>query len=220
MHLLLDHRSLGDSVWSVLTEEQAKIIAEGLPVVLWFALNLASEDYNTSDGDDGMWGIPTFITNASAITANHYQEISIAWVRSNDPNYTGILDYQPYTFDTASIDAQEPTGTYARATKTISLSAQPGSSIFYSVDGGNTWKFYTKAVALENAPEQVLCFSICHGVKSDVVEISLNGWSGSLLGNGNMWFLLVGSAFIVGFCVIGIEMSRKNKKETNKNENK
>lgn len=214
MHLIFDHRTQGQSVWDVLSDEEEKIIAEGLPVILWFALNLISKDYNTSDGDDGMWGIPTFITNASAITANHYQEISIAWVRSNDSHYIRLYDYQPYTVDPSALDVQTPTGTYARATKTVTLSAQPGSSIFYSVDGGNTWKLYTKAVTLDSIPDQILCFSISHGVKSDVADISLNGWSGSLLGNGNIWFLLAGSAFIVGFCVITMEMSRKKKKET------
>ena len=216
MHLLLDNRTDGKSVWDVLDEDQAKTIAEGLPVLLWFALNLVSGDNNTGEGDDGMWGIPTFVSNISAITANHYQEVSIAWVRSNDSYYlTYAADRQPYTFDTSKIEATKPTGTYARGTKTFTLSAKAGSSIFYSVDGGNTWSLYTKAVTLENVPDQILCFSIYRGVKSDVADISLNGWAGSLLGNGNIWFLLAGSAFIVGFCVVSVEMSRKKKKETN-----
>lgn len=215
MHLIFDHRTQGQSVWDVLSDEEEKIIAEGLPVILWFALNLISKDYNTSEGDDGMWCIPTFVTNAGAITANHYQEVSLAWVRSYDSNYQNVVALRANTIDTDKINNKAPTGTYASATQTVTLSAEAGSSIFYSVDDGQSWHLYTKATALEKSPEKILCFSIYRGVKSDVVEISLNGWSGSLLGNGNMWFLLVGSAFIVGFCVISIEMSRKKKKEIN-----
>ena len=74
-----------------------------------------------------------------------------------------------------------------------------------------------KPVSLEESPEQILTFSVYRGVKSDVAEVSLNGWAGSILGNGNVWFLIIGSAFIVGFCVVGIEMSRKKKKETEEN---
>jgi hypothetical protein len=71
---------------------------------------------------------------------------------------------------------------------------------------------YTKSVSLNDKPEQIKTFSIYRGVKSDVVEISMNGWAGSLLGNGNVWFLIVGSAIIVGFCVAGIEVGRQRKK--------
>lgn len=208
MHLILNGKN---PVWDILTEEQAKAVAEGLPVVLWFALNFASMDNNTSEGDDGMWGIPTFITNMNVIASNHYQEVTVAWVRSYDDYYVG--DTQAYRIDTDKVENKAPTGTYARGTKTITLSARDGSAIFYSVDGGETWSLYTKTVALENAPEHLLTFSIYRGVKSEVAEISLNGWSGSLLGNGNIWFLLIGSAFIVGFCVVCLEMGRKKKKE-------
>ena len=167
----------------------------------------------TSEGDDGIRCLPAFLANMGAITANHYPEITIAWVRSNDTHYTSSDDYRAYTIDTSGIEAKTPTGTYASATGTVTLSAQAGSSIFYSVDGGNTWNLYTRAVALESAPDQILCFSIYRGAKSEITDISLNGWAGSILGNGNIWFLLIGSAFIVACCVIGIETSRTKKKE-------
>ena len=215
MYLVFANKTGGKSVWDVLDEKQAKAIAEGLPVVLWFALNLASKDYNTSEGDDGMWGIPTFVTNASVITTNHYPEVTMAWVRSNDSYYDEEL--QAHAIDTSKVTNEAPTGAYASASNKITLSAQDGSSIFYSIDGGKTWSLYTKTVALESTPEHILTFSIYRGVKSDVTEISLNGWSGSLLGNGNIWFLLIGSAFIMGFCVVCLEMGRKKKKEAENN---
>ena len=101
-----------------------------------------------------------------------------------------------------------------------SACARRGDNEFYSVDGGNTWKYYEKSVVLEESPESIQCFSIYRGVKSEVKNVSMNGWAGSILGNGNFWFLLIGSAFIVGFCVVGIEMSRKKKKEEATNINK
>lgn len=204
----------GTDLATVLNEDQMKILTDALPVVIWFALNYASMDFN-EDADDGMWGIGTFINNASNIISNHYQEVSVAWVRSYDDYY--VNDLQSYKLDTAQITNNAPTGTFASASNTITLTAQAGSTIFYSVDGGESWSLYTKPVSLEESPEQILTFSVYRGVKSDVAEVSLNGWAGSILGNGNVWFLIIGSAFIVGFCVVGIEMSRKKKKETEEN---
>jgi hypothetical protein len=199
----------GVDLATILDKEQMEILTDALPVVVWFALNYASIDFNEDD-DDGMWGVGTFINNASNIISNHYQEVSVAWVRSYDEYYQN--DLQAYRLDTAKMTNQAPTGTFASATNTVTLSAQAGSSIFYSVDGGESWSLYTKSVSLADKPEQIRAFSIYRGVKSGVVEISMNGWAGSLLGNGNVWFLIVGSAIIVGFCVAGIEVGRQRKK--------
>ena len=201
----------GSDLSKILTADQMEILTDALPVVIWFALNYASKDFN-EDEDDGMWGIGTFINNATNIISNHYQEVSVAWVRSYDSYYE--KDLQAYMLDTSKITNKAPTGTFASATNTVTLSAQAGSSIFYSVDGGESWSLYTKPVVLEESPDQILTFSVYRGVKSDAVQVPLNGWAGSVLGNGNIWFLIFGSAFIVGFCVVGIEMSRKKKRTT------
>jgi F0F1-type ATP synthase assembly protein I len=37
--------------------------------------------------------------------------------------------------------------------------------------------------------------------------------TGSLIGDGSIWFLIVGAAFIVGMGVVVIGISRKKKKE-------
>ena len=50
-------------------------------------------------------------------------------------------------------------------------------------------------------------------IEYDVVLLKTNPLTGSLLGGGKIWFLLIGSAFIVGMSVVGIEISRKKKKE-------
>jgi hypothetical protein len=217
MHSLLDgSASGGTDVWSILTEEQAETVANALPVLLWFVLNYASRDYNDTDDDDGMWGTGTFINNMSAITSNHYQEVTMAWVRSYDSDFYAN-DLQAYTIDKSSVETNAPTGAYAKATKTLSISADKGSSVFYSVDGGENWILYTGPTQLEEAPNTIMCFSISRGVKSEVAEILTNPWAGTILGNGNVWFLIIGSAFIVGACIVGFEANRKKKKATNKN---
>ena len=211
IHKLLDSENGGKTVWDVLDDEQKKALADALPVLIWFALNYVAYDLHTNAIDAWMWEIPTFANNISAIVSNHYQEISVAWVRSYDKYYEN--ETQAYMLDTSKVVYDDPVGLYATRTNTLTISGQDGSSIFYSVDGGNTWKYYDKPVVLEESPESIQCFSIYRGVKSEVKNVSMNGWAGSILGNGNFWFLLIGSAFIVGFCVVGIEMSRKKKKE-------
>jgi LPXTG-motif cell wall-anchored protein len=101
--------------------------------------------------------------------------------------------------------------------KKLTISGQDGSSLFYSVDGGITWKLYSKEVTLEQTPEKILCFSIYRGVKSEVKEISTEPLTGSLIGDGSIWFLIVGAAFVVGMGVVGIGISRKKKKEEAEN---
>jgi hypothetical protein len=215
MHWLLDGTATDSGVWDILDEEQAELVANALPVVLWFALNYASMDYNDTADDDGMWGVGTFVNNMSFIVSNHYQDVSVAWVRSYDDYYSN--DLQAYTIDRTKVSAKTPTGTYANATKTLTLSAEEGSSIFYSVDNGASWILYPKPVELDNNPKSILSFSISHGVKSEVGEIPTNPWAGSILGDGNIWFLIIGSAFIVVVCVVGVEINRKRKKATTEN---
>jgi hypothetical protein len=212
MHSLLDGKTYNNkSVWDILTEEQGEALANALPVVIWFALNYASRDYNDTEYDDGMWGVGTFVNNASYIISNHYQEVSMAWVRSYDSYYTN--DLQAYVIDPGTVTQRDVEGSYIAKTGTLTLSGQDGASIFYSVDGGESWSWYNGPVSIDKSLKNVLSFSICRGAKSDVVEISMNPWSGSLLGNGNVWFLIIGAAFIVGASIVVIETNRKKKKQ-------
>lgn len=215
MHELLDSKVTNKSVWEIVGEENAKILAEALPVILWFVLNYASMDYNETEFDDGMWAVGTFVNNASTIISNHYQDVSVAWVRSYDRYYDN--DLQAYKIDADNINNRAPSGSYAMSKRTLTLSAEDGSSIFYSIDGGNSWTLYTKPVSLDKNPNKILCFSIYHGAKSDVKEISMNAWAGSILGGGNVWFLIVGAAAIVGASVAIIEVNKKRKKAATKN---
>lgn len=211
IHQLLDVAPGQLSVWDVLSKEQAEAFAESLPVLLWFALNYVTADINVRTLNVSMRELPTFMVNASSIISNHYQEVSVAWVRSYDTYYKN--ETQAYRLDASKVVYDEPVGLYVSGSKTLTLSGQNGSSLFYSIDGGETWNLYSKAVAFEQEPESIQCFSIYRGVKSEVKEISTNPWAGSILSNGSIWLLIIGAAFIVGFCVVGIEISRKKKKE-------
>ena len=213
MHSLLDGSTYNNtSIWDILTEEQGETLANALPVVIWFALNYASRDYNDTEYDDGMWGVGTFVNNASYIISNHYQEVTMAWVRSYDSYYTN--DLQAYIIDSDAVIQKDVKGSYTAATGTLTLSGQDGASIFYSVDGGDSWSWYNGPVSIDKSAKNVLCFSICRGVKSNIVEVSMNPWAGSILGNGNVWFLIIGAAIIVGASIVVIETNRKKKKIT------
>ena len=85
------------SFWIYFLTSTLFTVANALPVVIWFALNYASRDYNDTEYDDGMWGVGTFVNNASYIISNHYQEVSMAWVRSYDSYYEN--DLQAYVID-------------------------------------------------------------------------------------------------------------------------
>ena len=135
----------------------------------------------------------------------------MAWVRSYDNYYTN--DLQAYVIDPDAVIQKDVEGSYIAASGTLTLSGQDGASIFYSVDGGESWSWYSGPVSIDKNTENILCFSICRGAKSDVVEISMNPWSGSLLGNGNVWFLIIGAALIVGVSIVVIETNRKKKKQ-------
>ena len=216
IHMLLDKSYNGKTVWDVLNEDEEKVLAESLPVALWFILNYASADYATNKDDSGMWGVGTFINNMNAIMENHYPEVTLAWVRSYDNFYE--KDLQAYRIDTATVKQEAPKGTYASATKCVTLSGEAGSSVYYSVDDGKTWNLYTAPVTLEKTPEKILSFSIYRGAKSDVEEISMSRWAGTILGNGNIWFVIIGAAAIVLISVVAVEVSRKKKKRI-KNKN-
>ena len=210
--MLLDRSHNGRTVWDVLDDKQEKVLAESLPVALWFILNYASQDYNT-DVDSGMWGTGTFINNMNVIISNHYPEVTLAWVRSYDDYYKN--DTQAYRIDADTVEHEKPSGTYASATNCMTLSGKAGSSVYYSVDNGKSWTLYTNPVTFEKRPEKILSFSIYRGAKSEVGEISMNGWAGTILGNGNIWFVIIGAAAIVAVSVVAVEVSRKKKKTIN-----
>lgn len=209
LHDLLDPNEKG-SVWEVLTKEQGEALAEALPVLIYFLCCYASEDYNETVDDSGMWGVGTFVFNMSRLMSNHYQEVSVAWVRSYDDYYS--KDLQAYKLDTSAITYENPTDKYKASNNLLTLSAQAGSSVFYSIDNGNSWKLYTKPVAFEQEPEKIQYFSIYHGVKSKVETVNMNKWPGALFGEGNIWLLIVGLLVIASGAAAAVIVTRRKKK--------
>ena len=148
------------------------------------------------------------------IISNHYHEVTLAWVRSYDNFYDN--DKQAYKLDTATLQYEAPKAYYATATNVMTLEAEAGSSLFYSVDNGESWSLYSQPVTFDKKPEKVLYFSIYRGATSEVWEVAMERWAGSIFGNGNIWFLIAGSALIVAISVVAVEMSRKKKKAIKK----
>lgn len=213
LHKLLATNHYG-SVWEVLTTEQGENLAEALPVLIYFLGNYISEDHEKKSvlSDDGMWGVGTFVFNMDRIIANHYQEITVAWVRSYDSNYTNphFCEYQAYRLDTSKTET--PKGTFATQTNTLEIEAENGSSVFYSIDNGKTWTLYTKPVSFSTCPEGIKTFAISHGVKSDEYDVPMNSWAGTILGNGNIWFVMAGLGVFAIAAVVTVEVNRKKSK--------
>lgn len=190
-------------------EETQEVILESLPVALWFALNFASRDYN-EDVDDGMWAIGTFLNNMTVILTNHHQEVSVAWVRSYDDYYEN--DTQAFVIDLDQVSYRTPYGKYKVSEKEMTLNAEPGASIFYSTDLGETWELYTKPVTFEQKPEEIWYFSIYRCAKSEVRTLSTNTFPASLIGEGNLVALTACVAIALLTAGIGIVVIRRKRR--------
>ena len=206
------HQLITPRLGAILTQEQIDMLVEALPVVLWFVLNYASYDYEKNGvfTDDGMWGVGTFVNNASTIISYHFPEVNAAWVRSYDSFYNN--DLQAYKVDAENLIYEPVSGDWSESTNKLTLTGQAGSSIFYSTDNGESWKLYTAETVMEENCESVLCFSIYRGVKSEIKTVTPDSWSGSLFGNGNIWIVIGGAALIVAACVVALEINRRKKK--------
>lgn len=195
------------SIWSSLEPDQVDIVAQALPVVLWFGLNFASNDYE-EDGDDGMWGIGTFLNNMDVLLSNHHQELSVAWVRSYDSFYEN--DLQAYCIDPNTVKQSDPTGSYNASKNVVTLSADPGSSIFYSLNGTD-WEHYTTPVTFEKMPSTLRFFSISHGAKSAEIPLFRNTGTGSVFGTGNLWLVLSGTTVLAIGAGVAVFVTQKKK---------
>lgn len=210
LHKLLKSNKYG-SVWDVLTYEQGAAVADALPVLVYFLACYASEDYDEGWlDDDGMWGVGTFVFNMNRLLSNHYQEVTLAWVRSNDMLYT-TGELQAYMLEEGhTTDA--PKGGINLSTGTLTLEAESGSSIFYSVDGGANWILYTKPVTLAAGIESVKTFSVHRGAQSAEITVG-EELTGSIFSDGAVVFLIAGSVVVLGAAVTSVVILRKRKKK-------
>ena len=151
-----------DTIYDYLTEEEANEVLEALPVIIDLLLTFVGKDYNTGTLDDSQVMLGTFAYNMSTLLAAHYPEINLSWLRSYDSYYAE--DTTAFTIEGA--EASAPTGTLYSDDGMLTLSAAPGSAIYYSTDSGATWNYYRRALTLENGVSAVKAYSMQYGVKS------------------------------------------------------
>lgn len=210
LHNLLNGADGSGAIWEQLTEEQAELLVQSLPVVVWLLLNYAADDYNTNWSDDGMWGVGTFVNNAGSILSNHYQEVTLAWMRSYDSYYEN--DLQAYVIEKTS--AESPVVDSDSRSGKISLSAEKGSSIFCSVDGGRSWFLYTDSVDVKTISSEMLAFAVSRGAKSEVVHVVPFEHVASMLGNGDYVFIGITAALAVSVVAATVLVKRRKKRGT------
>lgn len=151
-----------ETIYDYLTEDEAKEVISALPVIIDLLLTFVGKDYNTGTLDDSQVMLGTFAYNMSTLISAHYPEINLAWLRSYDSNFAEDKD----AFIIEATEAAAPTGTLYTDDGVLTLSATPGSAIYYSVDNGATWSYYRKALAIDKGVSSVKAYSMQYGVKS------------------------------------------------------
>ncbi len=151
-----------DTIFDYLTEEEAEEVIEALPVIIDLLLTFVGKDYNTGTLDDSQVMVGTFAYNMNTLISAHYPEINLAWLRSYDSNFAN--DTTAFTIE--ATEAASPTGTLYSDDGMLTLSAVPGSAIYYSTDDGATWNYYRKALSLDTSTTSVKAYAMQYGVKS------------------------------------------------------
>lgn len=159
---LLKERYPGaETVFDYLTDEEADEVMEALPVLLDLALTFAATDYNTGTIEDSQFYLGTFAYNMNTLISAHYPEINLAWLRS----YDSFFENDTTAFTIEADSAEAPSGTFT-ADGVITLSAAPGSAVYYSEDDGATYKLYRRSGAIDTASQQIKAYAVSYGVKS------------------------------------------------------
>ena len=165
---LLKERYPGaDTVYDYLTDEEAEELLEALPVLLDLALTFAAKDYNTEVLDSSQVYLGTFAYNMDTLISAHYPEINLAWLRSYDSFFE--KDTTAYTIEAQSAKAPEGTLTFDGV---LTLSAAPGSAVYYSVDNGETYSLYRRSSSIGSEAEQIKAYAVSYGVKSSETVIN------------------------------------------------
>lgn len=163
---LLQERYPGaETVFDYLTDEESEELLEALPVLLDLALTFAAKDYNAEVLDSSQVYLGTFAYNMDTLISAHYPEINLAWLRSYDSFFE--KDTTAYTIEADSAKAPEGTLTFDGV---LTLSAAPGSAIYYSDDNGVTYRLYRRSGAIDNA-QQIKAYAVSYGVKSSETVI-------------------------------------------------
>ena len=89
---LLEKNKCYDALMLPYAEKQ-KLMRIDLPLLLDFIMTFASEDYrNNLYNTRGLTQILTFAFNSKNIMMNHYPEVTLAWLRTQDSLYDNELD--------------------------------------------------------------------------------------------------------------------------------
>ncbi len=151
-----------------LSEEEGEELLDALPVLLDLALTVLGEDYVYKKAGDTQVMLGTFAYNINTLIMAHYPEINLAWLRSYDSFFDSETDSHIVKADMPSA----PTGTCLNGT--LSLTAEKGSAIYYSLDGEQTWNLYMKPTAVDStATGKVRVFTMLYGQKSNVSDINV-----------------------------------------------
>lgn len=165
---LLKERYPGaDTIFDYLSEEEAEEIMEALPVLLDLALTFAATDYNTGDIEESQYYLGTFAYNMNTLISAHYPEINLAWLRS----YDSFFENDTTAFTIEADSAQTPSGTFT-ADGVLTLSAAPGSAVYYSDDDGATYRLYRRSGIIDTSSQQIKAYAVSYGVKSSEAVIT------------------------------------------------
>ena len=204
-----------DTIFDYLTEEEADEVVAALPVIIDLLLTFVGEDYNTGTLDDSQVMLGTFAYNMNTLISAHYPEINLAWLRSYDSNFQN--DTTAFTIE--ATEAAAPTGTLYSDDGLLTISAAPGSAIYYSVDDGATWNYYRRALKLENAAS-VKAYSMQYGVKSAEAVINAEKrpeaekpFIPSISLDGKGLALTIGGAVLLAAAIAGVVVVIKKKKK-------
>lgn len=206
-----------DTIYDYLTEEETEEVLEALPVIIDLLLTFVGKDYTAGKLDDSQVMLGTFAYNMNTLIAAHYPEINLSWLRSYDSYFAE--DTTAFTIEGA--EAAAPTGTLYSDDGMLTLSAAPGSAIYYSVDDGSTWNYYRKAVALDGDVSSVKAYAMSYGVKSAETVINAeakpkpeNPFIPSISLDGKGLAVALGGAGFVAAAIAGVVVlikKRKNK---------
>lgn len=205
-----------DTIYDYLTDEEAEEVLEALPVIIDLLLTFVGTDYNTGKLDDSQVMLGTFAYNMNTLIAAHYPEINLSWLRSYDSYFAE--DTTAFTIEGA--EAAAPTGTLYSDDGMLTLSAAPGSAIYYSVDDGNTWNYYRRATALDGGVSSVKAYTMQYGVKS--AETVINAQSKpepekpfipSISLDGKGLAIAVGGTGILAAAIVGVVVFLRKRKK-------
>ncbi len=187
----------------VLTKEERAKFDAAWPKLLDFIMRVLDRDYNTKSYDTAkMMMLGTFGYNTSRIMANHYPEITLAWLRTYDDFYTNertataIQNAPSVSTPSASVGKTNLKGggqvneiPSGKQTVTLDVTNATGEAIYYKMSGAKTsantckngYDIYRGGIDLGSVAKDdtytITAYAISYGTKSPeaTYQISVTG---------------------------------------------